>query len=281
MNKALNLIFTIDEKYIQHFTVTLISIIENNRDIKLTVFVIHDINNFTFLSKVLDFFKAKYNLSISLLSIDNSLFEHYTITYHVSKATYFRLMMADLIPEHIDHAVFLDSDIVVNGSLGAFADLEFKDNYLFAVTEDEIYLDNVIRLNKLGIPAEKYFNAGVMVLNLKAWRAHNVSKELISIAKKYAKELLWWDQDVLNMFFYDKWEKLPSKYNEKNIINTLAETPVIVHYTGSIKPWNYLSNHPYKKLYWFYLKLSPFKNYRYEDLTLKSFVKKMIFFNKV
>jgi lipopolysaccharide biosynthesis glycosyltransferase len=129
----------------------------------------------------------------------------------------------------------------------------------------------------MGIPAKKYFNAGVMLLNLKAWRENNLSRNLILTAKKYMDKLLWWDQDVLNIYLFDKWQQFPSGYNEKGITKRLNVMPVIIHYAGNSKPWHYLNNHPYKELYWKYLRLSSFKNYKYPDFSIKNIVRRLLF----
>lgn len=280
LKKSLNIIFTIDKSYIQHFTVALISLIENNKDIDLKVFVIHDIDNSDTLQSALNFFIEKYNISIVLLSLENALFDNYKITHHVSKATYFRLMIADIIPDNIDTAIFLDSDIVINASLAPLSDIDFGDKYLFAVNDTVIEQESIKRLNKLEVPADKYFNAGVMLLNLKTWRDNGVSEKLILIAQKYMDKLVWWDQDVLNICFFDRWGKLDVTYNTKDIYTKTKNIPVIIHYAGSSKPWHYINNHPYKKLYWNYLKLSPFKDFSYMDFSVKKLIKKIIFFNR-
>jgi lipopolysaccharide biosynthesis glycosyltransferase len=278
MKRNLNIIFTIDESYIQHFTVALISVIENNKDIGLNIFVIHDITDNKTLDNALAFFKTKYGIHISSLIIENSVFENYRMSLHFSKAVYFRLLIADIMPEEIDRALFLDSDLLVTGSLEVLLDLNFNDNFLYADSEyNTVGLD---LLNEIGLPAKTYFNAGVMLLNLKKWRVNHVSAGLISTAEKYMDKLNWWDQDVLNIYFYNQWAQLPRGYNERNILKPLNELPVIIHFSGVSKPWQFFNTHPYRNLYWDYLKLSPFKNNRYKDYTIKNFVKKIVFFNR-
>jgi lipopolysaccharide biosynthesis glycosyltransferase len=275
MKRNFNIIFTIDESYIQHFTVALISVIENNKDIDLNIFVIHDIADNKTLNNAIAFFKNQYGVHISSLVIKNSVFNNYRMSLHFSKAVYFRLLIADIMPDEIDTALFLDSDLLVTGSLEGLLDLNFDDNFLFADNEhNTVGLD---LLNEIGLPANTYFNAGVMLLNLKAWRGNNVSAALISTAEKYMDKLSWWDQDVLNIYFFNKWAQLPRGYNERNILKPLNELPVLIHFSGVSKPWQFLNTHPYKNLYWKYLKLSPFKNNRYKDYTIKNFIKKILY----
>lgn len=278
MSNNLALIFTIDDRYIQHFTAALTSLLENNTEVDFDVFVINDLDDLTEINKIVLFFENKYEVSINLLTLDNKVFDHYTLTHHVSKATYFRLMIAAIMPVNINKALFLDSDIIISGSIKELVNKDFGENFLLAVPD--LDFDSIKRLNDLGVPAKGYFNAGVLLINLKRWREENVTDKLIATAKQYMNDLLWWDQDVLNIYFFDKWSELPSTFNQKNVVKRLKQLPAIIHYAGYSKPWHYLNSHPYKKLYWKYLKLTPYKNAGYKDFTFKNIIKRIVFFNR-
>ena len=263
MKDQLNIFFTIDENYTQHFTVTLTSILENNKDLSIRVFVIHDLKKISILNRASNFIKKRYGVTLELYSLNPKLFEEFKITDHVSKATYFRLLLTEIIPNDVNYGLFMDSDIIVTGPLRYFSQINFDNscnsNSLFAVKDDDIV--NVKRLNSLGFETMKYFNAGVMYINLKAWRNEKAPQHLIQIAEEFKQELLWWDQDVLNMFFYDKWSSLPFVYNAFALQEKMPNLPVVIHYTGSFKPWDYNNNHPYRYLYFKYLKITPYKFY--------------------
>lgn len=273
MKTKANLFFTIDKKYIQHFSVAVTSLLLNNKDIDFTIYLINDIDDKTELLQLLDFVEKKYGITIQLLNIGNDLFDKYKVSFHLSRAVYFRLLLADIIPASVDKGLFLDSDIVVTGSIKPLMEMEFSDNYIFA-TDDNDQTDNLMRMNNLGFPVKHYFNAGILLINLKAWRDTGASKTLLEMADTYMDRLHWWDQDLLNMLFYDKWKYFDSKYNAIALKKALPEVPVIIHYTTSSKPWHYLNMHPYKSLYWDYLKLTPYKDSRPEAFTMKNFLKK-------
>ena len=59
MNRELNVVFTIDDKFVQHFSVTLVSLLENNKDITFKLYVIHDIVDPTLLNTTLAFVERK------------------------------------------------------------------------------------------------------------------------------------------------------------------------------------------------------------------------------
>jgi len=296
MQKKLNVVFTIDENYIQHFCVACTSLLDNNKNIG-RIFLVQDIEeeNKKLLSAI-NYLEQYYYVKIEKLSLDSKILENFKITHHVSKATYFRLLLSEILPKDIDSVMFLDSDIVVNDSLDGILELDFlrEDNlyvshqdglnettyssnyeyYIFAVNH-KYGEDELLRLRGIGFEGNKYFNAGIMYINLKKWREDDISSILIENAIKYNDHLLWWDQDVLNITFDKEWGELEHKYNNFDLNDRLeCDNSVIVHYIGFVKPWHFMCQHPCKHLYWKYLKNTPFKDYKYPDLNIKNCVLK-------
>ena len=176
----------------------------------------------------------------------------------------------------MDTIFFMDSDIVVVGNLEELQFFEFDSarSYIFP-NKINTYLENkdllflyavnhqfidsdLDRLRKLGLQGNKYFNAGIMLINLKKWRDMNISKTLIDFAEKYNEQLILWDQDVLNLVFNNKWGELDFSYNAFELTQMSILDYKIIHYTGSSKPWHFRNKHPYKKLFWKYLYKTPF-----------------------
>ena len=279
LNNSLNVFFAVDKNYLIHFTVTLASLLENNKDLNISVYIIHDFEDINQLEEVVFYFNSRYKVNINLIYVDNTIFDNFQITLYISKATYFRLLFADILPANIMSGLYLDCDTVVTGSLRELINLDFTntqinqdDNSILAVC-DKNEKTEIDRLSKMGIQTNMYFNAGVMLINLKQWRIENVSDKLIDIANKFKEQLIWWDQDVLNIFFKNKCGRLKNTYNEFPT-KLLSNVPIIIHFSGSSKPWHYFNNHPYKSIYWKYLYITPFKNEKFEKVTFKKVIKK-------
>ena len=279
LNNSLNVFFAVDKNYLIHFTVTLASLLENNKDLNISVYIIHDFEDINQLEEVVFYFNSGYKVNINLIYVDNTIFDNFQITLYISKATYFRLLFADILPANIMSGLYLDCDTVVTGSLRELINLDFTntqinqdDNSILAVC-DKNEKTEIDRLSKMGIQTNMYFNAGVMLINLKQWRIENVSDKLIDIANKFKEQLIWWDQDVLNIFFKNKCGRLKNTYNEFPT-KLLSNVPIIIHFSGSSKPWHYFNNHPYKSIYWKYLYITPFKNEKFEKVTFKKVIKK-------
>jgi lipopolysaccharide biosynthesis glycosyltransferase len=134
-----------------------------------------------------------------------------------------------------------------------------------------------------------YFNAGILMINLELWRKHNVSKRVIEFVEKNPKVILYMDQCGLNSIIDGAWKKMPPKYNlqslffgedserflaafDKNEMEDSLKNPVIVHFTGVFKPWNFGEKHPYGKVYWKYRNQTPFKSLVSDDFSLKRLI---------
>ncbi|WP_457747073.1 glycosyltransferase family 8 protein [Sulfurimonas sp.] len=280
-----NIIFTADNNYMQHLAVTLISLLENNKN---SVFKIYIFNNDISKSNKenIESIASKYNCSLVYIHFDVSLFKHIDAG-RFSIATYYRL----LIPEYIDvdKALYLDVDMVVNDSIDMLYNTDVSDVYVAAVEDAWKQREY---LNKLGMSSfANYFNAGVLLINLKKWREEKLFKKFIDYEKASTFPLVSHDQDIFNAIFNGKWKKLPLKYNqyEKNPdldreklltcfseeeIREAQENPVIIHYIGGRKPWHYRSEHNQKSLYWKYLALTPYKGYQPSDKTLRNIISK-------
>ncbi len=281
--KKLDVVFLSDINYIQYFAVALTSLLENNLHTINRIFLVHDIDDLGQLENILGFFKEKYNKKIELFAIDSTKMDGYTLTHQLTKATYFRLYFAELLPVEIEKVLFLDSDIIVKESITNLLDIDFnntysstKEYYLYAV-DHRFHQEEIARLRKMNFSGNKYFNAGVLLINLKKWRKDHVTPLFIATLKKYNEEILWADQDVLNLVFDNQWGELDYDYNAFGLPGKIDDDYKIIHYIGMSKPWHFKNRHPYRYLYWKYLELTPFKRRFSEDLSIYTIVELVIF----
>jgi lipopolysaccharide biosynthesis glycosyltransferase len=188
---------------------------------------------------------------------------------HISSATYYRLYIPELIDE--SKVLYLDSDIVVDGPISDLYETDIDDYYLAAVTDP-----GMTRNETLGMASDsKYFNAGVLLLNLPMWRRDRIKDRVIDFVDKNPSLILWCDQDGLNAIIDGRWKELHLRYNlherfyQNGLILQLSDShqeqlgsalaaPTIIHYTGSDKPWMAGNRHPLRARYWRYLRKTPF-----------------------
>ncbi len=284
--KKYSVVFATDENYIQHLSVALTSLLINNDDCKFDIYIIcsgMSEENFVKLKSI----GNKYQATLNQIVVSEEFFGTLVTNHHFTKAMYYRLMIPSFIQE--DKVLYLDADIVVNGSVKNLFSIDLEGKYIAAVLNPGFQRHQELKMNF----DAKYFNSGVMLINNKLWKSDNLAKNIIEFIDLKSNIVQFPDQDGLNAVINGNWVKVPLEFNQQAVIfekdfkeryncfsddelNEAKENPVIIHYTGSSKPWHFRSNHPYKNLYWKYLKMTPFKRCFPEDLTVINVIKWMI-----
>ncbi len=278
-----NVVFATDEGYVEHLSVALISLLANNKDGDFIIYIINEgigENNFKKLESV----TTKFNCHLVNLTIDDTLFSNLVINHHFTKANYYRLLIPNLLD--VDKVLYMDADIVVNGPIDELYE-EDIDEYLIAAVENPGFNSHADLKMK---EHSRYFNSGIMLMNLKRWRDFNVTEKVIDFVDKNPSVIKFVDQCGLNAVVDGNWKPLHLKFNQQAVIYEknfaeecfcfsdaelimAKENPIIIHYTGSSKPWHLRNKHPLKHLYWFYLKKTPYKFKLPSDLTIFNFIK--------
>lgn len=287
MNNKIHIALAADSNYIIPITVVLQSLFDNNRGEDLIIYLLYlegtlkekDLN---FLA---DFTQQRKGVFIGL-EVKQEQIEGFPETRH-GKATLLRLCLPNLLPD-LDKILYLDGDIVVNGNLLELFQSDI-DSYYVAAVKDSASAYNIGYQTSMGIESSHfYYNAGILLLNLTALRRVDLAGQMNLFTQKNFGRISAPDQDFLNYICQKKTLYIPPKYNmnyalEKDIIAKIWDkkevkeaktSPVIVHYIGPIKPWSILSMHPQRKLWWKYLKETPFADFRPKDATLHNYVRK-------
>lgn len=263
-----------DNKYTQHTVVMLTSLFENNKENEIHLhFFSADFNIEN--QKIIEKTATKYQQKFSFYPLDAELFKNCYVSNHVSYATYYRIVIPNILVNQTSKILYLDTDIVVCKNLKPLWDLNIE-NYTIAAT-NEINFDGPSRL---GFDEQyKYFNAGILLINAKNWVTQNLQETLFAYIKLNSNKLTFWDQDALNANLFNKrlvlepqWNQLSPVFEINNNtllkvysadeIKILKTSPAIVHYSGSSKPWDYLNIHPFKNEYYKYLSLTDWKNFK-------------------
>jgi lipopolysaccharide biosynthesis glycosyltransferase len=259
---------TIDEKYTPYAATTLVSLFQNNPDESFKIYIIYNkISNSSKRDLVLSC--NKFQHEFIFVKIDDSFLSEAPVTHHISIATYYRLSLDSLLPEDVEKVLFLDADLLIRGSVRRLWDTDLTDKALAATIAAG--MDSYAEELSLK-PGALYFNAGVMVVNLKYWRRINLYDKAIEVLKNDLSRIKWWDQDILNIIFEDQWLPLTLKWNAQPYIFGLTKNdsdadkalyerydyliatadPIIVHYAGSDKPWLNGTDLPFQDEYHFY-----------------------------
>jgi lipopolysaccharide biosynthesis glycosyltransferase len=161
---------------------------------------------------------------------------------HGDWTSYGRLILVDFIPE--DQVLYLDSDLVVEEDVLKLDQFDFKGHFLAAVGGGKFKFTygNKFYTEKVGLDPElEYFNAGVLLLNLREWRLKNIKEKCLEIGRKHSMELPSVDQSILNVLCSGSFAKLPKSFNCE--WSPVSQRPnisrkMILHFVGSPKPWD-------------------------------------------
>lgn len=273
----IHIAFNVDRRYVRHCAVTMASVLESNRSDGVTFHILArglEPGDTGLLTRLCD----ERGAVCRFYTPDEKMLEGYRITKfrkRISIATYFRCLLSDLLPHDVDRVIYLDCDIVVLHDLTELWTTDLTG--VGAAAVEDIGCHEAQRYEILCYPAAKsYFNAGVMVVNLDHWRAHNVPKLCMDYYRRFPERILYNDQDLLNSVLQDskrmvdlRWNVQDGFYRYRRNLSAewrgkFAEAlrhPYILHYTNR-KPWDYDSQHPLRQLYFDCLDLTPFKGER-------------------
>lgn len=265
-----NVAFAITEKYIPMLGVVLHSLEKNSdRKREYVIYVLHESIREEKLQSLKDVISD--NMEMIFVDVYNALCGiNLEEIAHYSRATYYRLLLEDVIPENVQKLLYLDSDIIILRDVAQLYDLNIE-GYILGASRGRIFSWSKKYIeDNLCMKVDDYFNAGILLINMKNYRANKIGKRGLYLLSQNSYRMP--DQDVLNLlchqhgdhgcFFIDgrwnvEWEHLIYHWQELYLDEWRAESlkyvddPFIIHYTSAIKPWN----HPEKPLshyYWEY-----------------------------
>ena len=264
----MDIVCSIDNNYVQHCCVMLTSFFENNKEegnvIHLLTEGITEDNKKT-IEELIHAYKGEFCYYL----VNSEIVASFPIKEgdHLTIATYYRLLMADILPQSIDKILYLDCDIIINDSITELWNTSLDGYAMAAIEELGCSLPDVYK--RLGYDKKYgYFNAGVLLINLQYWREHNLTREfLLYIAENYEK-LKAHDQDVLNALLHKKCLHVSYKWNVEEAfyhysvmkrlkhnreLRFVLRHPTILHYTWKPKPWDLSCKQPFRINYYIYL----------------------------
>lgn len=244
-----NFLYCLDSNYNIPASCSIYSLLENSKE-KVNIFIMHkDAENEDFLPIKIIKHPNLNELIVHKVDLTDYDFPNIFGT-HVSEATYYRLFIQDYIKEDIDYITYLDCDaFCINDPIVLIKEnIEKMKSSGFIISSMlepglEHHSNNILKLN-----SKSYFNAGVMIIDLNKWKTNDLKNNSLRIIKEHKEKLLFWDQDILNLYFDGQYEPLPSTLNFKvdmdtdnravNIEKNLEQKISILHYSGKFKPWS-------------------------------------------
>ena len=191
---------------------------------------------------------------------------------YTSYAAYARIFIPEMLEEE-GRVLYLDCDTLVDGPLDELFSLDLHDKP-FALGYDCIlsHFKRYIRQP----PELPYYNTGVMLIDLAAWRSHRCTERILAELAHPSGPNPLGDQDIIVRVFPQETQPIDPKWNflsqffllsYKGLRRIIGERenllfspeayiearqhPVIYHFSGHTlgRPWFTSSRHPMRSLY--------------------------------
>lgn len=298
MIENIDIVLASDNNYAQHVAVVAASILSNTKE-KVHFHVLSDgiaVDKLTFIKQTIN------NLGGSISCYDLSAYQCFNELFtsgHISKAAYFRLDIANILPQSVNKVIYLDVDLLVLKDIVELWQFDLKEKPLAAVPDYGIMASKRLMQQKhkvIGLPLNSdYFNSGVVIMDLKQWREYKYAEQVIKLAAE--GNLPHHDQDALNKVFMEKWIPLPLKWNvippvfnlfpkilvKRNLrINAVnaRRNKAVLHFAGRYKPWEFELKKNFNDQYYYYLRKTAFSDAKMpqpgKNMKGKSLVRQLI-----
>jgi len=197
---------------------------------------------------------------------------------YFTRAAYHSLFVPALLHSKYRRLIYLDVDTYCESEkIFSLFDLDMR-GYAVAAVRDLVVpfhpnpFNAAELLSTLAIKPHdrlgaKYLNSGVLLIDLAAYRSERIEKRALGVTREQRLELRMVDQTVFNAILRMQWLELSPSFNMvtrawATFVRRFAP-PVIVHFTGSVKPWHraFVDDHPVRRELPGFLKDTPWSTY--------------------
>lgn len=287
-DKELYVCYFASNYFVEQCGVSIISLLENNKDTSIGIFVIE--KNFTESDKnKFEQISNSYKQSIEFIKMPEpeNFFGDDRFTLKSIGNSYSRMILGKILPSEVGSVLCLDSDTLVLGSLSGLCDIEnFKDYYIAGV-DDAAGEAVMIKQLKI-VPQSLYCNGRVLLFNLDKIRRDRLEDRYVSYIKTLFDQhmrLVYYEEEVINkcaspyilrlsadynvvspliLMGYDafvRFRGIVNDYYTKEETDIAIQNPKIVHAINTFyvrkQIWEKNSDSPYANEYVYYRSLSP------------------------
>nr|WP_024837341.1 DUF4422 domain-containing protein [Clostridium sp. 12(A)] len=283
-NSVIPIVLAANDFYVPYMSVCIQSIINSTKNRYCKIFIFHtdiSVEN----QKILNIqTEGTDNIELIFIQIGEYI-DNYKLQAkdHITVETFYRFLILDIMKEY-DKVIYLDCDLIVCRDLIELYETNLEKNLIGAVYDVDfagqlnspwLRMKEYERKNLRLKDPYKYFQAGVLLMNINEMRKVVTAEKLLEMAStgiyKYS------DQDILNIVCEDRVTYLDMSWNVISDCNgkrirevasrapaiifeqymEARKSPSIIHFAGIQKPWKKASE-DYGWLFWKIARQSPF-----------------------
>jgi len=268
---TLHVAFCVDNHYFRSMGATIASLLEHNPRLG---FVFH-----VFTFAVADAHRARMQrleresgVAVRIHLIDPARFaefSHFIASTYYSPSIFTRLLIPSVLRGVAGRVLYLDADILCVGDVEELLRRDLDDVPALVVPDAEA--TTVRRAAALKLAQPKYFNSGVMLMNVPLWLEQRITEQVIEVLLADGKrDLRFPDQDALNIvldgrarYIEPKWNLLYGLIGDlENGVTRMKplDDPRFIHFAGAVKPWHDWCLHDSRELFSRYHRVSPWSD---------------------
>ena len=186
----MDILYACDENYLRHAAASMVSLCESHRD-KPNV-RLHLLSNGAKPESIakLKNMLAGYGRELHVWELEDirRWFDFEVFVGGFTLSTMARLLVGRVLPPEVHRVLYLDCDTIVSDDLTGLETFDMQGCPIALVQEPTI---NHNRLPVLGLkPESRYFNAGVLLIDMDRWRAENTEKTVLDYYRERERSSL-------------------------------------------------------------------------------------------
>lgn len=207
----MNIVYASDNNFADVLKVSVLSLLRNTEGTqKIRIWVIDNEISEIKKEELRELVAEFPNATLTFIQLTTQIFNTNINLDRGSVSSYDRLLVGSLLPVEVERVIYLDSDIMIQGSVTDLYYMDMNDKVVAAVTD--VFNETYKKL--LNIPLEHpMFNPGVMLIDLVKWRTLHLEERLLKQLEYFEGNPLQGDLGLLNSLLYDCYYELNPKYN--------------------------------------------------------------------
>lgn len=254
----MNIVLSADKSYARYGAVVMASVIDNAVDPGQIRFFMLTPDMGEETKHRLQAFVEAGGAELDIIDVDVQALKGLKVG-RFGAASLLRLLMHCYLPDDCERVIYLDCDVLVRSDLSDLWAMSLHGHAAAAAMDICNTSISVTRKNP-----DAYFNSGVMLIDLAAWRSRRVGERALAYLEQNGGNARYPDQDALNHVLAKDYYQLPPEWNfqptayravkrhyphlykQQASLETAVRDPRIVHFIGAVKPWHPTCVNPFQ-----------------------------------
>ena len=249
MNQSMHIAFCVNDNYVKYITVTIKSLIENNLQHYIYIYIAIDILSMANRVRLEKLISEYNNIKLEILLVNDAPLKSLK-NGNWPIQIWYRILLPQLLPSSVKKVLYLDADTLVITDLQELFSLDMSGIAIAASMDIQSFDQKTF--DRCGYEYNKqYICSGILLMNLEYWRKNNLTHKILEWANQNNNRIQFPDQDAINYICRDSKIILPLRYGILNAyfysdnfyhglwraqLKDCIEKPVLIHYAGCY-PW--------------------------------------------